>query len=151
MLILMLQIFSQQVDTILVPKNWIKKRLRPFPKWKIQKIDTRTPLVFPKLETRTTLIVTMVWVWVLMHTRPLWSKVGSLAGFRVFQPLGLYNTNEFRTETMYDCYIAMKSMFLVVKLSSHSSIGYASLTILLPWITHKQHQNYYSPKLCIHS
>jgi hypothetical protein len=44
----------------------------------------------------------------------------------------LYNTNGFRTETMYDYYIAMKSMFLVVKLSSHSSIGYASLTILLP-------------------
>jgi hypothetical protein len=46
--------------------------------------------------------------------------------------LGLYNTNGFRTETMYDYYIVMKSMFLVVKLSSHSFIGYASLTILLP-------------------
>jgi hypothetical protein len=45
---------------------------------------------------------------------------------------GVYNTNEFRTEIMYDYYIAMKSMFLVVKLSSHPSIGYASLTILLP-------------------
>jgi hypothetical protein len=40
----------------------------------------------------------------------------------------------------------MKSMFLVVKLSFHSSIGYASLTILLPWTTHKQHQNYSKPK-----
>jgi len=49
------------------------------------------------------------------------------------QQLDLYNTNEFRTEIMYDYYIVMKSMFLVVKLSSHSSIGYASLTILLPW------------------
>jgi hypothetical protein len=41
---------------------------------------------------------------------------------------------------MYDYYIAMKSMFLVVKLSFHSSINYATLTILLPWTTHKQHQ-----------
>jgi hypothetical protein len=40
--------------------------------------------------------------------------------------------NGFRTETMYDYYIAMISMFLVVKLSSHFSIGYASLTIFLP-------------------
>ncbi len=39
--------------------------------------------------------------------------------------------NGFRTETMYDCYIVMKSMFLVVKLSSHSSIVYVSITILL--------------------
>jgi hypothetical protein len=43
---------------------------------------------------------------------------------------------------MYDYYIVMKSMFLVVKLSFHSSIGYVSLTIILPWTTHKQHQNY---------
>jgi hypothetical protein len=57
------------------------------------------------------------------------------------------NTNRFRTETMYDYYIAMKSMFLVVKLSSHSSIGYASLTIYLPWTTDKQHQNYSKPKV----
>jgi len=42
----------------------------------------------------------------------------------------LYNTNGFKNETMYDYYIAIKSMFLVVKLSSHSSTGYASLTIL---------------------
>jgi hypothetical protein len=40
----------------------------------------------------------------------------------------MYNTNGFGTETMYDYYIIMKSMFLVVKLSSHPSIGYASLT-----------------------
>jgi hypothetical protein len=33
---------------------------------------------------------------------------------------------------MYDYYIAMKSMFLVVKLSPHPSIGYANLTIILP-------------------
>jgi hypothetical protein len=58
----------------------------------------------------------------------------------------LYYTNEFRIETMYDYYIAMKSMFLVVKSSFHFSIGYANLTILLPWITHKQHQNYSKPK-----
>jgi len=51
----------------------------------------------------------------------------------------LYSTNEFRIETMYDYYIAMKFMFLVVKLFSHPSIGYASLTILLPWTKHKQH------------
>jgi hypothetical protein len=43
----------------------------------------------------------------------------------------MYNTNGFRTETMYDYYIVMKSMFLVVKLSSHSSIVYVSITILL--------------------
>ncbi len=48
---------------------------------------------------------------------------------------------------MYDYYIAMKSMFLVVKLSSHSFISYATLTIFLPWTTHKQHQNYSKPKL----
>ncbi len=44
----------------------------------------------------------------------------------------MYNTNGFKIETMYDYYITMKSMFLVVKLFSHSSIGYASLTIFLP-------------------
>jgi hypothetical protein len=58
----------------------------------------------------------------------------------------LYNTNRFKTEIMYDYYIAMKSMFLVIKLSSHSFISYASLIILLPWTTHKQHQNYSKPK-----
>jgi hypothetical protein len=57
----------------------------------------------------------------------------------IWRSMVLYNTNGFRTETMYDYYIVMKSMFLVVKLSSHSSIGYVSLTIPLPWITHKQH------------
>jgi hypothetical protein len=50
---------------------------------------------------------------------------------------GLHNTNGFGTETMYDYYIAMKSMFLVIKLSSHSSIDYVSFIILLPWTTHK--------------
>jgi hypothetical protein len=45
----------------------------------------------------------------------------------------LYNTNGFRTETMYDYYIVMKSMFLVEKLFFHPSIDYASFTILLPW------------------
>jgi len=63
---------------------------------------------------------------------------------------------------MYDYYIAMKSMFLVAKLSFYPSIGYASLTILLPWTKHKQHQNHSKPKtfqnqnfnshkLCIHT
>jgi hypothetical protein len=42
----------------------------------------------------------------------------------------LYYTSGFRIETMYNYYIVMKSMFLVVKLSSHLTIGYASLTIL---------------------
>jgi len=76
--------------------------------------------------------------------------------------MGMYNTNGFRIKTMYDYYIIMKSMFLVVKLSSHPFIGFASLTILLPWTTHKQHQNYSKPKafqnqnfnshkLCIHT
>jgi hypothetical protein len=74
----------------------------------------------------------------------------------------LYNTNEFGTETMYDYYIAMKSMFLVAKLFSHPSIVYTSLTILLPWTKHKQYQNHSKPKafqnqnfnsnkLCIHT
>jgi hypothetical protein len=47
---------------------------------------------------------------------------------------------------MYDYYIVMKFMFLIVKLFFHSSISYVSLTILLPQITHKQHQNYSKPK-----
>jgi len=58
----------------------------------------------------------------------------------------LYNENGFRIETMSDYYIVMKSMFLVVKLSFHSFIGYVSLIILLSWITHKQHQNYLKVK-----
>jgi hypothetical protein len=41
-------------------KTELKNKLRPFPKCKIREIDTRTPLVFPKPETRTTLVVTMV-------------------------------------------------------------------------------------------
>jgi len=44
----------------------------------------------------------------------------------------MYNMNGFETETMYDYYIAMKSMFLVIKLFFHLSIVYASFTILLP-------------------
>ncbi len=58
----------------------------------------------------------------------------------------LYNTNRFRTETMYDYYIIMKSMFLVAKLFSHPFIGYANFTILLPWTKHKQHQNHSKSK-----
>jgi hypothetical protein len=50
----------------------------------------------------------------------------------------VYNMNRFKTETMYDYYIAMKSMFLIAKLFSHPFIGYASLVILLPWTKHKQ-------------
>jgi hypothetical protein len=64
----------------------------------------------------------------------------------VLAHLGLCNTNGFRIEIMYDYYIAMKFMFLIVKLFFHFSIGYVSLTILLPWTTHKQHQNYSKPK-----
>jgi hypothetical protein len=64
----------------------------------------------------------------------------------IFIVMGVYNMNGFKTETMYDYYIIMKSMFFVVKLSSHPSIGYASLTIPLPWSTHKLHQNYSRPK-----
>jgi hypothetical protein len=37
-------------------------------------------------------------------------------------------------------------MFLVVKLFSHSSTVYVSITILLLWTTLKQHQNYSKPK-----
>jgi len=44
----------------------------------------------------------------------------------------VYNTNRFEIETMYDYYIALKSMFLVTKLFSHPSIVYASFTIFLP-------------------
>jgi len=46
--------------------------------------------------------------------------------------LGVYNTNGFRTEVMKDNYITMESMFLVVKLYFHPSIGYANPAILLP-------------------
>ncbi len=48
-----------------------------------------------------------------------------------FSALVVYNTNGFGTETMYDYYIAMKSMFLVAKLFYHPSIVYASFTFLL--------------------
>jgi hypothetical protein len=43
----------------------------------------------------------------------------------------MYYMSGFRTETMCDYYIVMKSMFLVVKLSSQPTIGYANLAILL--------------------
>jgi hypothetical protein len=46
--------------------------------------------------------------------------------------MGVYNTNGFRTKVMKDNYITMGSMFLVVKLYFHLSIGYANLAILLP-------------------
>jgi hypothetical protein len=46
--------------------------------------------------------------------------------------LSMYYKNGFKTETIYDYYIVMKSMFLVVKLSSQPTIGYSNLTILLP-------------------
>ncbi len=45
----------------------------------------------------------------------------------------MYNMNEFGTETMYDYYIAMKSMFLVAKLFYHPFMVYASFNFLLPW------------------
>jgi hypothetical protein len=64
----------------------------------------------------------------------------------VWVSMCMYNTNEFGIETMYDYYIAMKSMFLVIKLFSHPSIVYANFTILLPWTKHKQHQNHSKPK-----
>jgi len=90
-----------------------------------------------------------VYIWVnrvihevAMSSPCLWASFHPLSSFLVV----LYNMNGFRIETMYDYYIAMKSMFLIVKLSSHSFIGYASLTILLLWTTHKQHQNYSKPK-----
>jgi hypothetical protein len=73
-------------------------------------------------------------IWVSWENE--WMKIG----------MGMFNTNGFRTEIMYDYYIVMKSMFLIVKLSSHSSIVYVSITIFLLWTTHKQHQNYLKPK-----
>jgi hypothetical protein len=63
-----------------------------------------------------------------------------------FNSLELYNTNGFGIETMYDYYIVMKFMFLVVKLFSRPSIVYARFTILLPWTKHNQHQNHPKPK-----
>jgi hypothetical protein len=45
----------------------------------------------------------------------------------------MHNMNGFGTETMYDYYIAMKSMSLVAKSFYHPSITYASFTFLLPW------------------
>ncbi len=90
------------------------------------------------------------WGSVFLHlvgfTFPFSSWYASSNSLRFQYLMVLYNTNGFRTETMYDYYIVMKSMFLVVKLSSHSSIVYVNITILLPWTTHKQHQNYSKPK-----
>jgi len=87
-----------------------------------------------------------------VHTRLL-EILNSLVGFlhphgpvTFWFTLFMCNMNVFKIEIMYDYYIAMKFMFLVVKLSSHSFINYASLTILLPRTTHKQHQNYSKPK-----
>jgi hypothetical protein len=85
----------------------------------------------------------------------------SFCVFQISSPVWLYNTNGFGIEIMYDYYIVLKSMFFVVKLFSHLSIVYASLTILLPWTKHKQaqnhsksktfqNQNFNSNKLCIH-
>jgi hypothetical protein len=76
----------------------------------------------------------------------------------VFHEVDLYNTKRFGTETMYDYYIAMKSMFLVAKFFYHPSIVYASFTFLLPWSKPKpfkikknsKNQNFNSHKLCIH-
>ncbi len=47
---------------------------------------------------------------------------------------------------MKDYYITLESMFLVVKLYFHPSIGYPNFVILLPWTTYQQHQNYSQPK-----
>jgi hypothetical protein len=58
----------------------------------------------------------------------------------------MYNTNGLKIETMYDYYIAMKSMFLIAKLFSHPFIVYASLIIFLSWIKHKQHQKPFKTK-----
>ncbi len=44
----------------------------------------------------------------------------------------LYNTNGFGTETIYDYYIVMKSMFLGCKIFLSPFIVYASFTIFLP-------------------
>jgi hypothetical protein len=117
--------------------------------------DLQTSLqlfIFP-MDTKVSVLLWLSWT---NHRHLL------IGTYELFLYLCMYNTNEFRTKTMYDYYIAMKSMFFVVKLSSHSSISYASLTILLPWTTHKQHQNYSKPKafqnqnfkshkLCIHT
>jgi len=75
----------------------------------------------------------------------LWSTMLIII-IRNLNVLGVYNTSGFTIETMYDYYIVMKSMFLVVKLSSQPTIGYVNLTILLPWTTPKQHQNYSKKK-----
>jgi hypothetical protein len=75
--------------------------------------------------------------------------------------MSLYNTNGFGTETMYDYYIAMKSMFLVVKLFFHLSIVYVSSFSYHELNTNNtkiisnqkpfKNQNFNSNKLCIHT
>jgi len=90
---------------------------------------------------------------IILNFCPFWT---------IFIVMGVYNTNGFKTETMYDYYIAMKSMFLVVKLSSHHSIGYASLTFSYHDLHTNytktiqdqkpfQNQNFNSHKFCIHT
>ncbi len=49
-----------------------------------------------------------------------------------FSFLGMYNTNGFGTETMYDYYIVIKFMFLIVKLFSHLSIVSTTKTQTTP-------------------
>jgi len=70
----------------------------------------------------------------------------SFCVFQISSFVWLHNTNGFGIEIMYDYYIVLKFMFLVVKLFSHSSIDYASFTILLPWTKHKQPQSHSKPK-----
>jgi hypothetical protein len=75
----------------------------------------------------------------------------------------MYNASGFRTETMYDYYIVMKSMFLVVKLSSTlllvmqaSPFSFHELHInntktILKKQKPFQNQNFNSHKLYIHT
>jgi hypothetical protein len=72
----------------------------------------------------------------------------------------MYNMNEFGTETMYDYYIAIKFMFLIIKLFFHLSIVYASFIIfyhelnntkIIPNQKPFKNQNFNSNKLCIHT
>jgi hypothetical protein len=92
-------------------------------------------------------------VWIREKNDKKWEKINKIYkaqtwGKKIKIKIGIevyicvYNTNGFGIETMYDYYIAMKSIFLFVKLLFHLSIVYASLTILLPWTKHKQRQNH---------
>jgi len=69
-----------------------------------------------------------------------------LVGEKIIHLTWTYTTWTFGIETIYNYYIAMKSMFFVAKLFYHPSIVYASLTFFLPWSKHKQHQNHSKPK-----